>query len=364
MRKQHFHILLVGFILILIQTFFQYNNSFTSIIGGIVDSIKPFIYAVFIAILVSPLVKIFEKKMKLKRALSIGLSLIIVFALIIGLIVIVIPNIVNSLADLVEKFPVMLNSLSSNATHLIDYLQSKDLLFFDPKEIEANLTEFIKTNIGNFRSLAFGVGAGVVRSLLGVVSFFIGVFLSLYLMHSKEYFMNFLEDTLFLFTTKKNAQYGVKFVRKVNDIFLKYILGRIITSAVVGFIVFCILVIARVPYALLSGVLVGVGNMVPYVGSIVSGTIATFLIILAAPAKIVYLFIAIGVGQAVDGFLIGPKIMEESIGMSSFWTIVSVLVCGSFLGPLGMFLGVPTFAVIKYIYLECLKRRSLENEEV
>lgn len=358
MKKQYFHLFIVGVFVVLIQTFLQYNNELTSIVGQIVSSITPFIYAIFIAVLVSPLVKILENKVRMRRSLSIGISLIIVFAVIIGLILIIIPNIINSISDLVEKFPTMLTSLTSNAEYLINFLKEKNLLFFNPKEIENNLISFTKTNLGNFKNLAFGLGAGVLRSLMGVINFFIGVFISLYLMYSKEYFMEFLENVLLLFTTKSKARYGVEFVRKVNDVFLKYILGRILTSTVVGFLVFLVLLIAKVPYALLSGVMVGIGNMIPYVGSIVAGTIATFLILLAAPLKVVYLFIAIGIGQAVDGFVIGPKIMEESVGMSSFWTIVAVMVCGSFFGPLGMFLGVPVFVVIKFIYLERLKRRS------
>lgn len=358
MKKQYFHLFIVGVFVVLIQTFLQYNNELTSIVGQMVSSITPFIYAIFIAVLVSPLVKILENKVRMRRSLSIGISLIIVFAVIIGLILIIIPNIINSISDLVEKFPTMLTSLTSNAEYLINFLKEKNLLFFDPKEIENNLISFTKTNLGNFKNLAFGLGAGVLRSLMGVINFFIGVFISLYLMYSKEYFMEFLENVLLLFTTKSKARYGVEFVRKVNDVFLKYILGRILTSTVVGFLVFLVLLVAKVPYALLSGVMVGIGNMIPYVGSIVAGTIATFLILLAAPLKVVYLFIAIGIGQAVDGFVIGPKIMEESVGMSSFWTIVAVMVCGSFFGPLGMFLGVPVFVVIKFIYLERLKRRS------
>ncbi|MGL5543987.1 MAG: AI-2E family transporter [Cetobacterium sp.] len=358
MKKDYLHLFLIGAILILVQTFFQYNNAFAAIVGEVVSSIKPFIYAIFIAILVSPLVKIFEKKTKMKRALAIALSLVIVFTTILSLFLIVIPNVISSITDLVEKFPTMLGTLTTNAENVIHFLEVKELLFFDPKEIEANLIKVIKTNLGNFKNLAFGLGAGVLRSLFGVINFFIGIFISLYLMYSKEYFMKFLENLFLLFTTKKNAQYGVDFVRRVNDVFLKYVLGRVLTSAVVGFIVFLVLFIAKVPYALLSGVMVGVGNMIPYVGSIVAGTIATFLILLAAPFKVIYLFIAIAIGQTVDGFIIGPKIMEESVGMSSFWTIIGVMVCGNFFGPLGMFLGVPIFVVIKFIYLECLKRRS------
>ncbi|MGL5961831.1 MAG: AI-2E family transporter [Cetobacterium sp.] len=356
MKKNYMHIFILGFTLILIQTFFQYNDSFRVILGELLSSIKPFIYAIFIAILVSPLVKLFENKMKIKRFWSIGLSLMIVFTAIIGLILIVIPNIISSVTDLVEKFPNMLTSLTSNTKHLLEFLKNKNLLFFNPEEIEANLIDFIKTNLGNFRNLAFDLGAGVLKSLFGVLNFFLGVFISLYLMYSKEYFMKFLENVFLLFTTKENAKYGVDFVRRVNNVFLKYILGRVLTSAVVGLIVFIVLFVAKVPYALLSGVMVGVGNMIPYVGSIVAGAIATFLILLAAPFKVIYLFIAISIGQAVDGFVIGPKIMQESVGMSSFWTIIAVMVCGSFFGPLGMFLGVPVFVVIKFIYLDCLKK--------
>ncbi|MGL6132277.1 MAG: AI-2E family transporter, partial [Fusobacteriaceae bacterium] len=183
MKKQYVHIFVVGFILILLQTFLQYNSSFGLILNELLSSIKPFIYAIFIAILVSPLVKVFENKMKLKRTWSILLSLIIVFTAMIGLILIVIPNIIASISDLVEKFPTMMSSLTSNTVHLLDFLKSKNLLFFNPEEIEANLVKFIKTNLGNFKNLAFGLGAGVLKSLVGVLNFFIGVFISLYLMY-------------------------------------------------------------------------------------------------------------------------------------------------------------------------------------
>ena len=171
MKKEYIHIFFIGFLLVVIQTFLQHNSEFTSIMGEMFSSVKPFIYAVFIAVLVSPLVKVLENKVKMRRSLAIGLSLVVVFAVIIGLFFIVIPNIISSVTDLVEKFPSMLNSLSSNTVHLIDYLKEKNMLFFNPKEIETNLTNFIKTNVGNVKSLAFGVGAGVIRSLLGIASF-------------------------------------------------------------------------------------------------------------------------------------------------------------------------------------------------
>ena len=153
MKKGYLHLFIVGLLLILIQTFFQYNEAFNSIVGQMVSSMTPFIYAVFIAILVSPLVKIFENKVKMKRSWAIGISLMIVFLVIIELILIIVPNIINSVTDLIDKFPTMLTSLSSNTEHLIDFLKEKDLLFFDPKEIENNLIKFTRTNLGNFKDV-------------------------------------------------------------------------------------------------------------------------------------------------------------------------------------------------------------------
>lgn len=363
MQKNYINLFVVGVLLILIQTFFQANDAFFNIVDGFFVSIKPFIYAVFIAVLVSPLVKILENKTKLKRSVAIGVSLFVVFTVIMGLIFVIVPNIVNSIADLIDRFPNMLKSLSSNAEHIIDFLKKKNMLFFDPKQIENNIVNFIKVNLSSFRNFAVGVSLGVAKSLIGVINFFIGVFISLYLMDSKEYFMKFLENIFLIFTNEKKANYGVNFIRKVNEIFLKYILGRILTSTVVGLIVFVIMFIAKAPYALLSAVMIGIGNMIPYVGSIVAGVIATFLIILAAPIKVIYLFIAISIGQAVDGFVIGPKIMQESVGMSSFWTIIAVMLCGNLFGPLGMFLGVPVFVVIKLIYVEMLNKRVKKLEQ-
>lgn len=357
-EKRYAHLFFIGLILILIQTFLQYNTQFNQLVQGAVSSIKPFIYAVFIAIIISPLVNILETKAKIKRSIAIGISLFIVVLCILGLFLVVVPNIVTSISDLIEKFPSLMKSLNENATDLIEFLRRKNMLFFDPKQLEGNIVNFIKTNLSNLKNIAFGLGAGVAKSLIGLGSFLLGGFISLYLLNSKEYFMEFLKNMLIIFSNKEKAETGVIFVRKVNDVFLKYILGRLFTSVVVGFVVFIVMIVTKSPYALLSSVMIAIGNMIPYVGSIVAGAISTFLILLVAPIKIIYLFVAIAIGQAVDGFLIGPKIMAESVGMSSFWTIIAVMVCGNFFGPLGMFLGVPVFVVIKMIYLEVLKEKT------
>lgn len=361
-KNRYMNIFFVGLVLILIQTFLQYNSEFTQLTQEALSSIKPFIYAIFIAVIISPLVNFLEIRLKIKRSLSIGISLIFVILCILGLLLVIVPNIVVSISDLIDKFPSLLKRLNDNTKYLISFLGRKNIYLFDSNELEENIINFIKVNLSNLRNIAFGLGAGVAKSLIGIGSFLLGGFISLYLLNRKEYFINFLKNIFILFSNEKKAEKGVNFVKKVNTIFLKYILGRLITSIVVGLVVFIVMIATNSPYALLSAVMIAVGNMIPYVGSIIAGAISTFLIFLISPVKIIYLFIAIAIGQAVDGFLIGPRIMAESVGMSSFWTIISVMVCGSFFGTLGMFLGVPIFVVIKMIYLEMLKQKG-ENKK-
>lgn len=364
MKKKYFSMFLVGVFVILIQSFLQHGSELKEIISIMYGALKPFIYAIFISILLYPLMTFLEEKLKIKRGLAIFLSLTISFLVIIGLILVVIPNIIASITDLVEKFPILIKSLNNEAEYIIKYLDTKGLLFFDPSTIEARLIATVKENLNNLKSLAIGFSLSIAKTLLGLLNFFIGVFISLYILSSKDYFMRFIENILLFFTDKSGAREGVIFIRKVNNIFLKYVMGRLLTSVVVGIIVFVVMWLTKTPYALLSAVMIGIGNMIPYVGSIVAGFIATFLIILVAPIKIIYLYIAISIGQFVDGFVVGPKIISDSVGMSSFWTIIAVMISGNLFGPVGMFFGVPVFVVFKLIYQELLNKRIKKLESL
>lgn len=138
-------------------------------------------------------------------------------------------------------------------------------------------------------------------------------------------------------------------------------MGKIIVSSVVGLSVFFILLISGTPYASLSAILLGVGNMIPYVGSIVGGLIATFLIFIVAPFKVIFLLIAIIISQLIDGFIIGPKIIGDKVGLNTFWVMLSVIIFGGLFGLMGMFLGVPIMCIIKLFYTDLLNK--IKGEE-
>ena len=145
-----------------------------------------------------------------------------------------------------------------------------------------------------------------------------------------------------------------------------FVSGKILDSAIIGVICYFGLVILRVPYSLLVAVIVGVTNVIPFFGPLIGAVPCFVLIGLADPIKGLYFLIFVLVLQQVDGNIIGPKILGDSTGLSSFWVIFAILVGGGLFGFMGMLFGVPTFAVIYYFIGEVveyiLRRRKLPEE--
>lgn len=120
------------------------------------------------------------------------------------------------------------------------------------------------------------------------------------------------------------------------------------------------------PYAPLVSLIVGVTNVIPFFGPFMGAVPSAFLILLVSPKKCLFFVIFVIVLQQFDGNILGPKILGDATGISSFWVVVAILVGGGFGGVLGMFLGVPVFAclqvLVKYLVDRRLRRRNMPTE--
>lgn len=117
------------------------------------------------------------------------------------------------------------------------------------------------------------------------------------------------------------------------------------------------------PYTLLVSVIVGVTNIIPFFGPYIGAVPCTILIFLQNPAQGIYFLIFIIILQQIDGNIIGPKILGDSTGLSSFWVIVAILLGGGLFGFVGMIIGVPTFAVMYYI-AQVIVNQKLEKKDL
>lgn len=345
-----------GIVIVLVQSFFQKYDAFKDIYSTYIGYLIPMIYAVFISIFLEPLVSKIEQRFKLERWVAVAIVIVLVIIGVAGFVGLILPQLGKSFKELYNKLPHMQEQLGSLIKRVLDYLKEKELLVIGEKQIEDNIISLLKRNIGNLQEFGISVLLNIVWWTIALSKFFIGFFLAVFILLDKEYFIRFIKNILAIIFGKEKGMYLSDFLNQSRNVLLNYVWGRIIASAFVGVITFVVLFLAGVPYALLSSLMIGMGNMIPYVGSIVAGAIAIFLVILAEPSKIGYLFLAMIIGQTVDGWIVGPKIVSETVGMSTFWVIVAVLIGGSVMGPMGMFFGVPAFGITKLIYETQLKK--------
>lgn len=363
MEKRSFlKIVVVILLFVIFQTYFQDNGNFKLMVAKWTGYFVPLIWAIFIAILLNPVIEYLEKKLKTGRLVSLGISIILIFLVFVGILFMIIPQIISSIKELNDIYPYIVERTTDISKRVIAYLAEKNIFSFNGINIANETSEFIKNNFSNIQKFIFSVLQNVVWWTLGAMNFLMGLFLAILILLDKDSQVRTRDNIITIIFGLKNKDYVVNKINEANAIFKNYIAGKIIVSFVVGISVFIILFLTKTPYASLSAVLLGVGNMIPYVGSIVGGAVATFLIFIVAPVKVIFLFIAIGVSQLLDGFVIGPKIIGDKVGLNTFWVMLSMLIFGGLFGLMGMFLGVPIMCIIKLFYTDLLEKANKKGE--
>lgn len=348
----------IVFIFVILQSYFTSPERFGAIIGKWKDYFMTVIMSIFIAILLEPIVKYLKKKSKINDVLAISLSIILVILVIVILFLMIIPEIISSIKDLNEAYPYLSEKVTDFGEKLVDYLAKKDIYTINMDKINIYFKNFIKNNITGIQDIVSTIFGGLIDWTIGFTNLFLAFVLAFLILLDKKHLLKTLENIMTIIFGVKNTPYVMNKLRMSKDIFLGYISGKIIVSTIVGLCVYIILLVTGTPYSALSAILLGVGNMIPYVGSIIGGIIAFFLILLVAPIKTIILLIAITVSQLVDGFIVGPKIIGNKVGLNTFWVIVSMIIFGNLFGLVGMFLGIPILSIIRLFYIDLLKAKQ------
>ena len=351
---------IIGIILVfvILQSYFINPDNLVNIIDKWKDYFMTIIMSIFIAILLEPIVKYLKKKSKINDILAISLSIAFVVLIFAILSLIVIPEIISSLKVLNNIYPYISEKATTMGKNLVDYLAEKNIYTVNMDEVNNYFTNFIANNVTNIRKIVSALFGSLVDWTIGFTNLFLAFVLAFLILLDKKHLIKTLENIIIIIFGVKNTPYVMKKLKLSKDIFLSYVSGKLIVSAIVGLCVYIILLITGTPYAALSAILLGVGNMIPYVGSIIGGIIAFFLILLVAPIKTIILLIAIIISQLVDGFIVGPKIIGDKVGLNTFWVMVSMIIFGNLFGLVGMFLGTPILSIIRLFYIDLLKAKQ------
>ncbi|MCR8744858.1 AI-2E family transporter [Romboutsia lituseburensis] len=349
-------------------TFFSILNKmdeFTSTLGWIVSTLQPFIIGFVIAYLLNFILAFYEErvlvfdsikniKKKGKRGIAILLTYITAFIILYLFTKFVLPQVVDSIAGLVNDVPTYV----TNVTKLIEEISAKINLESEYVGLAMDKwNDFVNYTISIITNLLPVLGEAVRVILSSIWNIILGIIISIYLLIDKENFCALSKKITYAIFSNEHANVAVELAHRTNDTFGKFLSGKIIDSAIIGVLTFVILTIFKMPYTILISVIIGITNIIPFFGPFF-GAIPSFIIIMfVSPIKALWFLLIIVVIQQLDGNIIGPKILGDSIGISAFWILFSLLVAGKLLGLVGMIIGVPLFAIIYSIIKDIIEAK-------
>lgn len=309
-----------------------------------------------------------EEKRRILTAARAFASLVcvILVAGLVGLFVyFVVPQVVESAINLINTMPQRLDALSLwCSVHLSHFPIIATWVDNIANAGNSEILSWIQKHIltGNAVSIATMVSNGVMTAVKYVANAFIGLLIMVYFLNYKERLFAIMRKLVNATCGQKKKAAVYEFASIVNETFIGFIVGRIIDSFIIGVLTFIVLKIFAIPFALMISVIVGITNIIPFFGPFIGAIPSVFILMLERPIDALYFIIIIIVIQQIDGNIIGPRIVGNAIGISSFWVLISVLVGGGLFGFGGMALGVPVFAVI-YRYVDKLTMSSLKRKQ-
>ena len=337
---------------------------FSNKISDFIAILYPFIIGFAIAYLLNFILKFIEnriisEKMRGKsparvRAISMLLTYLVAGTLCYLFVHFVWPELLESIIGLFNDIPNYVNNATVMINKLIEEFNltpaSMEILESKWKE----LTDFIMNFMTDIIPVIGNTIMVVISSLWNIV---LGVIVSIYLLKDKEKFFAISKKITYAIFNREHSYKILELTHRANKIFGKFLGGKILDSFIIAIITFVILTIFKMPYTLLVTVIVGVTNVIPFFGPFFGAIPSVLLVRFVSPIKAFWLLIIILIIQQLDGNVIGPKILGDSIGVSAFWILFALLIAGKFLGLVGMLLGVPLFAFIYSIIKDVTEER-------
>ena len=364
---------IIGFtvsgVLIVLFTWTLMNiGSVIAIIKQLTGLLLPFIFGFALAFLVAPLQSFIEKKLfkslqlkhKAKRIISTFTSLLITLSALFGLFLVVTPQLISSLNTLVDQIPSYIESTTLFINQLITQLNIES-------EVSALLQDISEDVLQSISQLGREVLPNILSMSINMLTFLfrliVGIFIAAYMLLEKERFSNQIAKLVLAMTSTEDAFIIFKVSNLAKDKFNQFIYGKTIDSIIVGILSFIVMSALQWPYALLISVIVGITNMIPVFGPFIGAVPGFLILFIVSPTTALWFILFIIILQQIDGNYIGPKILGDSLGLPTLWIVFAIIVGGGLFGVLGMFLGVPIFAVIYVIVKETIQLK-LKNKGI
>ena len=302
-------------------------------------------------------VKIF--KVEVAKSIRRAVCLILAFLSLVGIVLLVVnlvlPELINCIASFIRLIPGALQML-------VEFVGEEQILKYFPQlkegfDISAQAEGFIKTVLGGVGGAVDSIMSAVSSAVSVVVNIVIGLIFSLYVLIEKEKLGAQCRSLISTYLPKIDEK--IFYVTKVVDeSFHSFIVGQCIEAVVLGGLCVAGMLIFRFPYAVMIGVFIGFTALIPIAGAYIGAAVGAIMILTVSPLQALQFLVFVVVLQQLEGNLIYPKVVGQSIGLPGIWVLTAVTIGGGVLGVGGMLLAVPIFAAAYRLIREDVTRRN------
>ena len=309
--------------------------------------------------------KIFEnikKENKAARKLARPVSLLLTIVLVVGVIALVMIGVIPQLTK-------TMGSLMINITDFIpqikiwirdffhdnrEIMKLVDQVQFKPDQAIRWGISLLGNGAGNMMNTTVSAVGSVVS---GLATFFIAFSFACYVLFQKEKLHVQVRKVLFAFLPKQKAEAFLKVCSLTYRTFANFLTGQCLEAVILGCMFVVTLSILRMPYALLIGVLIAFTALIPIFGAFIGCAVGSFLIFMVSPKQAIIFIIVFLVLQQIEGNLIYPHVVGESVGLPSIWVLAAVTIGGNLMGIVGMLVFIPLLSVVYTIFRKVVYQR-------
>ena len=271
-----------------------------------------------------------------------------------------VPQIVKSLGTFFSNFDTYANSLQSFLNTIsVDAAENSVDISNITKILDTaieNLADYIQKNLGNIVNTSINAGMSIINTVMSFI-------LAIYMLCDKERLKAGWRRLLQGVLSEKNYSDVSVFWSRCNQILIRYIAGDVLDGVIVGVVNFIFMTIAGMDYAALISVIVGLTNLAPTFGPLAGAVIGAFFLVFVNPWFALWFLIFTAILQTLDGYIIKPRLFGNTLGVSSLWILISIIVLGRMFGIPGILLAIPFAAISDIIYKEIILRRLEQRKE-
>lgn len=355
-----------GFLFLLVIAFYQEINTWLLVV---LDIFSPVILGLIFAYLLNPMFRLLERRVfyrvypsAARRALSLILSYVIAF-LAVGLIMLlIVPQLVSTLMNFIGNYQAYIDGAIASVNGVIDSINNTIFKFFDIKNalghVDASIVSTLFDNI--LAELSEQIPALTSKAsvfISGATDVIFALFISIYLLTSKEKrYAQIMKFRTAVFSDKANQRI-TKVCTTANNLFGKFVEGRLVDSLIVGVLTYVAVSLFQIPHALLIASSIAVWNIIPTVGFLI-GFIPAFILLLFTKATLVIPFTLIMfVIYQLDSNIISPRILGYNTGVTPLCVIIAICTMGNLFGLVGLVIAVPLFATLLDLFDDLIHER-------